>query len=159
MTGARSDAADGPKPGGIRPAQRIWLQDRGVPVFGVGIRELLIRVESTGSLRHAASDMGMAYSKAFNIVRRAEEHLGFALLERRTGGPHGGGSRVSAQGKWLVGSFGALLEEAGALLDGLYDKHLCDWPVGERNRPEDDTGRETREPAPRRRGPVRRPPG
>lgn len=114
----------------IRPGQRIWLHDQGIPVFGVGIRELLVRVESTGSLRRAASDMGMAYSKAWHIVRRAEEHLGFTLLERRTGGTGGGGSGVSDGGRWLVGAFGALLDDADALLDDLYAKHFGDWSDG-----------------------------
>jgi molybdenum cofactor cytidylyltransferase len=115
---------------GVGPAQRIWLQDRGTPVFGAGIRELLVRVESTGSLRRAASEMGMAYSKAWHIVRRAEEHLGFALLERRTGGKGGGGSGVSAEGRWMVGAFGAMRDEADLLLDDLYAKHFGDWPHG-----------------------------
>lgn len=114
----------------ICPAHRIWLHDHGTPVFGTGIRELLIRVESTGSLRHAASDMGLAYSKAWHIVRRAEEHLGFTLLERQTGGKGGGGSVVSDQGRWLVGAFGALLDEADTLLTELYAKHFGNWWSG-----------------------------
>ena len=110
----------------IRPAQRLWLHDGGTPVFGTGIRELLIRVEATGSLHRAASDMGMAYSKAWSIVRRAEEHLGLTLLARRAGGPGGGGSTLSADGRWLVDAFGALREEAAAALDDLFAKHLGD---------------------------------
>ena len=128
-------------PSRIRPGHRIWLSDQGAPVFGVGIRELLIRVESTGSLRQAASDMGLAYSKAWHIVRRAEEHLGFKLLERQIGGAGGGGSTVSSEGRWLVGAFGALLDEAGALLDELYAKHFGSW--------HDGTGDATTEGAPR----------
>jgi molybdate transport repressor ModE-like protein len=114
----------------IRPAQRIWLQDQGMPVFGKGIRELLIRVEATGSLRHAASDMGLAYSKAWCIVRRAEQHLGVPLLERRAGGAGGGGSTLSGEGRWLVRTFGGLLDEANALLDALYAKHFGNWYDG-----------------------------
>jgi N-terminal domain of molybdenum-binding protein len=128
-------------PSRIRPGQRIWLSDQGAPVFGVGIRELLIRVESTGSLRQAASDMGLAYSKAWHIVRRAEEHFGFKLLERQIGGAGGGGSTVSSEGRWLVGAFGALLDEADALLDELYAKHFGSW--------HDGTGDATTEGAPR----------
>ena len=128
MTGPRSGSpARVTSAAGIRVAQQIWLHDQGMPVFGIGIRELLIRVESTGSLRHAASDMGLAYSKAWQIVRRAEEHLGFTLLERQTGGVYGGGSALSEDGKWLVGAFGALLDEADTLLDELYDKHFGNW--------------------------------
>ncbi|MGA2513766.1 MAG: LysR family transcriptional regulator [Candidatus Limnocylindrales bacterium] len=112
------------RPRGIHLGGKIWLVDGAMPVFGTGICELLSRVETTGSLRRAASDMGMAYSKAWRIVRRAEDHLGFTLLERRAGGKGGGGSIVSNEGRWLVGSFGALVGEAEALLDGLYAKHF-----------------------------------
>jgi molybdate transport system regulatory protein len=112
----------------IDVGRRIWLQDMGEPVFGTGVRELLVRVEATGSLRRAAADMGMAYSKAWQVVRRAEEHLGFALLDRRAGGKTGGGSVVTAEGRWLIGAFGALLEEAGPLIEELYRKHFGDWP-------------------------------
>lgn len=110
----------------IRPAQRIWLHDGGTPVFGTGIRELLIRVEATGSLHRAASDMGMAYSKAWSIVHRAEEHLGVTLLARQTGGTGGGGSTLSEDGRWIVEAFGALREEATELLDALFARHFGD---------------------------------
>ena len=115
-------------PAGVRLAHRIWLQDGATPVFGAGIAELLGRVEATGSLRRAASGMGMAYSKAWQIVRRAEEHLGFKLMVRRTGGRGGGCSTVSDEGRWLVRSFGALTEEADPLLVDLFDRHFHDWP-------------------------------
>jgi len=114
----------------IRPTQRIWLQDQGTPVFGMGIRELLIRVEATGSLRHAASDMGLAYSKAWKIVRRAEKHLGFTLLRRQAGGTYGGGSYLSDEAKWLVAALGAMVDEADALLEELYARHFGDWQEG-----------------------------
>lgn len=142
----------------IRPAQRIWLHDRGARVFGAGIRELLLRVEATGSLHHAAADMGMAYSKAWGIVRRAEEHLGFPLIARQTGGSGGGGSALSDDGRWLVRAFGALLDEAAPMLDQLYAKHFGDRLVhaddrdhaigrnhpGDRGGPEDSRDRGTR---------------
>jgi molybdate transport system regulatory protein len=108
--------------------QRIWLEHLGEPFFGVGVRELLLRVESTGSLRHAAAEMGMAYSKAWQLVRRAEEHLGFALMSRQVGGKSGGGSIVSDEGKWLVEAFGALMREADPLLERLYTRYFGDWP-------------------------------
>jgi molybdate transport system regulatory protein len=112
----------------IRLGRRIWLQDRGEPIFGIGICRLLSRVESTRSLRCAAVEMGMAYSKAWQVVRRAEEHLGFALIHRQVGGKRGGGSTLTDDGRRLVASFGALTDEAGPLLDRLYEKHFGTWP-------------------------------
>jgi molybdate transport system regulatory protein len=119
----------------IRLGRRIWLQDRGEPIFGIGICQLLVRVESTGSLRCAAVDMGMAYSKAWQVVRRAEEHLGFSLIYRQVGGKRGGGSTLSDDGKRLVESFRALSDEAGPLLDRLYEKHFGAWPGVREDRP------------------------
>ncbi|MGC8633539.1 MAG: winged helix-turn-helix domain-containing protein [Candidatus Limnocylindrales bacterium] len=110
----------------IRPAQHIWLQDGGVPFFGGGVRELLVRTERTGSLHQAAAEMGMAYSKAWGIVHRAEEHLGLILLERRAGGVRGGGSTLSDDGRWMVEAFGAFREEAAAALAELYGRHFGD---------------------------------
>lgn len=96
--------------------------------MGVGTRELLCRVDSTGSLHRAASDMGMAYSRAWLSIRRAELNLGVALLVRHTGGKGGGGSTLSGEGRWLVDAFGAFVEEANQMLESLAAKHLGGWP-------------------------------
>ena len=54
--------------------------------FGPGIAVLLHRVEAYRSIRQATMSMGMAYSKAWAIIRRAERELGFPLLNTTTGG-------------------------------------------------------------------------
>jgi molybdate transport system regulatory protein len=114
--------------GNIEVGQRIWLHRSGRPVMGMGTFELLVRVEATGSLPHAASDTGMAYSKAWLSARRAEANLGFALLTRHIGGRGGGGSTLSPEAKWLVGAFGALVDDANQMLEQLGAKHLGTWP-------------------------------
>ena len=43
--------------------------------------------------------MGMAYTKALAIMRRAEKNLGFPLTARRIGGKGGGGSVPDAESK------------------------------------------------------------
>lgn len=60
--------------------------------------ELLERVGRLGSLRAAAADMEMAYSKAWTIIRNAEEVLGYALLESTVGGRKGGGAKITEEG-------------------------------------------------------------
>jgi molybdate transport system regulatory protein len=119
----------------IRLGRRIWLQDGGEPIFGTGICQLLVRVDATGSLRCAAGDMGMAYSKAWQVVHRAEEHFGFALIHRQVGGKRGGGSTLTEEGRRLVASFAALANEAGPLLDSLYEKHFGNWTAEREGRP------------------------
>ena len=54
--------------------------------FGPGVAALLTLVKTCHSLRAAAMEMGMAYSKAWTILKNAEEQLGFKLLLSTTGG-------------------------------------------------------------------------
>ena len=63
--------------------------------FGPGIATLLHHIEDLHSLRSAAMQMNMAYSKAWTIVRNAEAQLGFKLLHSTTGGRHTALSQIS----------------------------------------------------------------
>jgi len=121
--------ADLPSPSGsprIQPRLRLWLHDRGTPMFGPGTYELLVRVAETGSLHRSAQQMGMSYSKAWRIVREAEEHLGVGLLERHAGGAAGGGSVLTDDARALVERFGRLADDLQVALDVLYAKHFAD---------------------------------
>lgn len=87
----------------MKPVTKItFTDDNGIKFFGEGPCRLLRRVEKTGSLRAAAMEMEMAYSKASKILKQAEESLGFPLTTRSAGGKDGGGSRLTPEGKrWL----------------------------------------------------------
>lgn len=79
-----------------------FTDDDGNKFFGEGPLRLLRCVERTGSLRAAAIEMEMAYSKAIRLLKQAEENLGFPLTTRSTGGRDGGGSVLTPEGKrWL----------------------------------------------------------
>ena len=73
--------------------------------FGPGIAVLLHRVEEYHSIRQATLSMGMAYSKAWAIIRRAEKELGFPLLNTTTGGKEGGGASLTAEGKAFLDKY------------------------------------------------------
>ena len=79
-----------------------FTDDEGNKFFGEGPLRLLRCVERTGSLRAAAIEMEMAYSKAIRLLKQAEANLGFPLTTRSTGGRDGGGSVLTPEGKrWL----------------------------------------------------------
>ena len=79
-----------------------FTDDDGNKFFGEGPLRLLRCVERTGSLRAAAIEMEMAYSKAIRLLKQAEANLGFPLTTRSTGGRDGGGSVLTPEGKrWL----------------------------------------------------------
>lgn len=73
--------------------------------FGPGIAELLRRVREKKSLRGAAMSMGMAYSKAWTVIKTSEENLGFKLLVSTTGGKHGGGATLSPEAEKLLAAY------------------------------------------------------
>ncbi|MEG0071297.1 MAG: LysR family transcriptional regulator [Raoultibacter sp.] len=67
-------------------------------VFGRGIAELCVGVRDRGSLYAAAKSMGMAYSKAWRIMKDTETALGMQLLNRD--GAHG--SDLTEEGNKLI---------------------------------------------------------
>ena len=69
--------------------------------FGPGVARLLHAVQRL----HSAMEMGMAYSKAWTILKNAEEQLGFKLLLSTTGGKHGGGAQLTEQGEALLAAY------------------------------------------------------
>ena len=87
----------------MRAVTKIQItDDNGIKFFGEGPCRLLRCVEKTGSLRAAAMEMEMAYSKACKLLKQAEANLGFSLTTRAAGGKGGGGSVLTPEGKrWL----------------------------------------------------------
>lgn len=125
-----TEAGDAVRDASVTPTVRLRLEHDGVPVFGPGPYELLCRVREEGSLHRAAQSMHMAYSKAWRIVRDAEQHLGLEILDRRAGGVAGGGSVLTADGEELVRRFGALQRDLRDELGRLYDVHFGGpWPL------------------------------
>ena len=90
----------------MTPLTKVYLLDEtGQRFFGDGPRRLLKLVEETGSLRKAAEEMGMAYTKAMKLIKQAEHAIGKPLTERVIGGVNGGGSVLTDAGKELVGKY------------------------------------------------------
>ncbi|MDO5042776.1 MAG: LysR family transcriptional regulator [Slackia sp.] len=76
-------------------------------IFGRGVAQLCRGVERTGSLNKAAKEIGMAYSKAWRIVKHTEEAFSIQLLERN--GAHG--STLTEDGKALLETYEQLALE------------------------------------------------
>ena len=92
--------------------------------FGPGIAQLLHRVQELHSLRSAAADMGMAYSKAWTIVKNTEAALGYALLTSTTGGNHGGGAVLTPEGEALLRAYDTLSDALEKEADRLFAETL-----------------------------------
>lgn len=101
---------------GIRLSVRNPETDRG-SVFGPGIADLCLGVRNLGSLNAAAKSMGMAYSKAWRIIKDTEAALDIQLLNRD--GAHG--SDLTKEGAQLLDTYIAINEKLGAQAQKLYD--------------------------------------
>lgn len=101
---------------------RIFGADK---CFGPGVATLLHRVDELRSLRAASASIGMAYSKAWTIMKRAEAVLGFALLSSTTGGKHGGGAALTPQASKLLAAYESYCAELRATSEPLFEKHFA----------------------------------
>lgn len=104
---------------------KVYLFDGDEKFFGEGPYRLLKGVERLGSLRSAAAELGMAYSKAFRLVKVAESKLGFALTEKHVGGKEGGGSKLTEDAKEFLTKYEEFSRRANEDCAKLYSEIFC----------------------------------
>jgi len=89
--------------------------------FGPGIATLLHCVQEHHSLRAAAASMGMAYSKAWRIIRTAEAVFDCKMLSSTIGGQHGGGAILTPQAEKLLAAYDRYCADVKAFSDARFD--------------------------------------
>lgn len=107
----------------FRFAVRLFKDEK---AFGPGIAMLLRTVEQTGSLQKAAEFMGMAYSKAWKMIKEIERQWGFSLTYRDIGGKNGGGSVLTPQGRFLLERYENFTEEVSQKCSELFSKYYSE---------------------------------
>ena len=90
------------------------------PSFGKGIVTLMELIQSGHSLKSASQQIGMAYSKAWMHFNKAEDDLGFKLVERKTGGVGGGGTTLTGQGEYFLAQYTRFEFESRAAVDKVF---------------------------------------
>jgi molybdate transport system regulatory protein len=83
--------------------------------IGPGKASLLASVRETGSISAAARAMGMDYKRAWTLVDSLNRTFDTQVVERTTGGPGGGGARLTAFGEDLLARYRRLETEAAQL--------------------------------------------
>ncbi|MDO4854761.1 MAG: LysR family transcriptional regulator [Coriobacteriia bacterium] len=91
------------------------------PALGKGVVALCERVRDMGSLNKAAHDMGMSYSKAWRIMKSAEEEFGISLLDRN--GPKG--SDLTEQAHTLIEVYEHAASAAQAAAEAVIAEELA----------------------------------
>lgn len=91
--------------GGVTARAALLIGSGHEKVIGPRFIRLLRLVAEEGSLRGAARALGMGSRHAVAWVQRAEALLGCELAERRVGGAHGGGARLTPAGAALIATY------------------------------------------------------
>lgn len=79
---------------------RTYFEDDSHETFmGIGLLWLLEGIEKEGSIRRAAEEMNMSYTKAHQILRKLESTTGKTFLERHKGGNDRMGTTLTPYGK------------------------------------------------------------
>lgn len=103
-------------------------------VGGLALTEELLRllelVGICGSLRRASTAMRISYSTAWRRIARAEEELGFALVERSSGGARGGEAHLTEAGCDMLRRWRAALDELRAATDDVFHRHFDGYRLG-----------------------------
>lgn len=81
----------------LHPMLQLSLQKEST-FFNTRIRLLLYLIYDTHSVRSACSCMTLSYGKAWNMLNKLEEEMGFRLVERRHGGSRGGNTTLTPEG-------------------------------------------------------------
>jgi molybdate transport repressor ModE-like protein len=104
----------------MQAAWKVWIQHEGEKIFGQGPRDLLLKIESLGSINSAAKAMGMSYSKAIKLIASTEKAMGITLLERSIGGTEGGGSKLTSEARDLVDRYNRYEEASREAVEAIY---------------------------------------
>jgi molybdate transport system regulatory protein len=87
---------------GIAIRSKVWLEKDGKLFMGWGRMTLLERINELGSISAAARSMKLAYRNAWLWVEAMNRLSGKPLVEKATGGVHGGYARLTDEGRRIV---------------------------------------------------------
>lgn len=103
----------------VRVRYKVWVED-GKTLIGKGLCALLGEIDRSGSISKAAGRLNMSYRHAWGIIRKAEERIGFPLLQREVGGQSGGGAELTDRALELVRKYRLFDREVHKAIENLY---------------------------------------
>jgi molybdate transport system regulatory protein len=101
---------------------RLRFPDASPDAFGPGKAELLRHIAATGSIRTAATELGMSYNRAWQLVGVMNRLFVDPLVAVARGGGNGGGAALTALGEEVLKRY-TRMEQA------CLDATRADWNV------------------------------
>lgn len=109
----------------LRAKFKLWLSFRDVEgVFGDGKWRLLEAIETEGSLKAASDKLAISYRKAWGDLKKAQDTLHVALVEKQRGGSMGGKTILTDQGKKWLNAYKMFRCDIEKAVENAYEKHI-----------------------------------
>jgi len=110
---------------GLRARFKLWLSTKDVEgVFGDGKWRLLKAIDAEGSLKAASESLRISYRKAWGDLKKAQDALSTALVEKQRGGSMGGRTALTDEGKKWVKAYARFRGDVEKAVEKAYEKHI-----------------------------------
>jgi molybdate transport system regulatory protein len=90
---------------------RLRFPHAGADAFGPGKADLLRHIAATGSIRTSATELGMSYNRAWQLVTAMNNLFRGPLVQVTRGGGSGGGAALTPLGEEVLARY-SRMEEA-----------------------------------------------
>ena len=114
-------------PGTWEARLRLWIDIGGHNALGPGKVRLLDAIATGKSLSAAAKQLRMSYRLAWKHLQLIEKSTGIAVVEPRRGGPSGGGTELTPQGKALLKAYHNFRREVEEHVQSSCQRHFAPW--------------------------------
>jgi molybdate transport system regulatory protein len=105
---------------------KIWIEVKSEVIFGGGRTAILEAIDECGSIRQAASKLGMSYRAVWGKLKATEERLGIQLLDTHIGGRQNGAT-LTTEAKRLLNNYRQFKAEANKEVERLFEKYFHDF--------------------------------
>jgi molybdate transport system regulatory protein len=110
----------------MQPRYNLWIEVNGEVVLSLWRVELLRAIDATGSISAAAEQMKIPYRTAWQKINEMETRLSEKLVETQTGGPHGGGARLTPTAEGYIARFDRFAHDLERFIVDAYEANFPD---------------------------------
>ena len=109
----------------LKPRLKLWFDNDGVSgVFGDGKWRLLKAIEDTESLSAASRSLRISYRKAWGDLKKAQDALGTALVQKQRGGSAGGKTVLTEDGRRWIEAYALFRRDVETTVERAFEKRI-----------------------------------
>jgi molybdate transport system regulatory protein len=109
----------------LKPRLKLWFNNDGVNgVFGDGKWRLLKAIEDTESLSAASRSLRISYRKAWGDLKKAQDALDTALVEKQRGGNAGGKTVLTDDGRKWIEAYARFRRDVETAVERAFEKRF-----------------------------------